>query len=135
MEGLYLLDAWVLIALSDQYHTAHKWASEWFAANCHARFATCPITQMALFRYLLRVYPEQPFHEAKETLKLLSELPTHQFWPDNYNCLSLPENGILGQGHLTDAYLVNLAKANGGRVATLDHRMADVYSPTAFLIS
>lgn len=134
MENVNLLDGCVLIALSDQYHVSHRHATEWFAAKRNVRFATCPVTQMALYRYLLRVYPEQPFHEAKKTLRLLSVLPAHEFWPDTYDCLDLPKNGILGHSHLTDAYLVNLAKANGGRVATLDRRMADVFAPTAFLV-
>lgn len=134
MESANLLDACVLIALGDDLHTAHQRANAWFAANKTCAYATCPITQMALLRHMLRVYPELSLHKANHALRRISALPTHEFWPDVYDCLSLPDKGILGSKHLTDAYLVQLAKSNGGRVATLDHRMADVYSPTAFLI-
>ena len=134
MECPHLLDACVLIALADKLHTFHRFANFWFDANRNGQFATCPITQMALLRHMLREYPELSFQLVKYELQLISDLPTHEFWPDNFDCLSLPDRGILGAKHLTDAYLVNLAKTNGGRIATLDHRMADVYSPTAFLI-
>jgi predicted nucleic acid-binding protein len=135
MEVDHLLDACVLIALADKLHTAHRAANSWFDKTREGRFATCPITQMALLRYMARAYPELSFHLAKNVLRRISDLPTHEFWPDNYDCLSLPAKGILSHNHLTDAYLVSLAQARGGRVATLDRRMADVFAPTAFLVS
>lgn len=134
MEDVNLLDACVLIALGDDEHTAHQQASIWFDVNRTGRFATCPVTQMALLRYMLRLYPELSLPQASRALRRISALPTHEFWPDTFDCLYLPEKGILGHSHLTDAYLVNLAKEKGGRVATLDHRMADVFAPTAFLV-
>ena len=134
MESVNLLDACVLIALGDDIHTAHQLADDWFEANRDCRFSTCPVTQMALLRHMLRSYPELPFFNAKYALRRICESPNHEFWPDNFDCLSLPDEGIRRHGHVTDAYLVNLAKANGGRIATLDRRMADVFAPTAFLI-
>lgn len=135
MDSPCLLDCNILIAICDEGHSAHNIATDWFAAIRPTRFATCPITQMSLLRHLVRIFPKVPFHEAKHTLQRVSDIPGHEFWPDLYDCLSLPDKGILGHGHVTDSYLVNLAKANGGQVATLDRRMADVFSPTAFLIS
>jgi uncharacterized protein len=48
-----LLDANVLIALVVSDHVHHDAAAEWLSAS-EADFATCPITQGALFRFLLR---------------------------------------------------------------------------------
>ncbi len=135
MEATLLLDCCVLIAISEEANTAHTVVTDWFDAIRPIRFATCPITQMALLRHLVRVFPKAPFHEAIKALQSISDLPGHEFWPDNYDCLSLPSKGILGHKHVTDAYLVSLAQTHGGRVATLDRRMADVYAPTAFLVS
>jgi len=135
MDAPYLLDCNILIAICDEDHIAHRTANNWFIAIRPARFATCPISQMSLLRYILRMVPRPTFQEAKESLRIIESAPGHEFWPDFYDCLSLPDKGIIGHGHVTDAYLVNLAKANGGRVATLDRRMADVFAPTAFLVS
>ncbi len=134
MKFTYLLDSSVLIALSDETHTAHRVATAWFA-NMGGRFATCPITQMALLRYTLRINPGSLFQDVKQLLRLITSMPGHEFWADTTNCLSLPDKGILGHGHVTDSYLVDLAKSNGGRIATLDRRMADVFSATAQLVS
>ena len=133
MSGIYLLDASVLIALCDKAHTAHDLATAWFA-DMGGRFATCPVTQMALLRHTLRVNHRSSFHDAKRVLQLISDMPNHEFWPAGVDCLSLPDRGVLGHGHLTDAYLVALARKNKGRIATLDRRMADVFSPVAFLV-
>ena len=134
METVNLFDACVLIALGDDAHTAHQLADNWFESNRDCRFATCPITQMALLRHMLRTYPDLSFQYAKRALERICKSPNHEFWSDTLDCLSLPAEGVRKHGHVTDAYLVNLAKAHGGRIATLDERMADIYAPIAFLI-
>jgi uncharacterized protein len=48
-----LLDANVLIALVVAEHVHHDAAAEWLSAS-DAGFATCPITQGSLVRFLLR---------------------------------------------------------------------------------
>ena len=48
-----LLDANVLIALVVADHVHHDAAAEWLSAS-DAGFATCPITQGSLVRFLLR---------------------------------------------------------------------------------
>ncbi|PIY24780.1 MAG: hypothetical protein COZ10_06275 [Comamonadaceae bacterium CG_4_10_14_3_um_filter_60_75] len=51
----------------------------------------------------------------------------HEFWPDS---LSLRTSGlvdwsrVLGHNQITDVYLLALAKAHQGCLATLDHRVA-----------
>ena len=130
----YLLDSCVLIALCDIDHLAHRQATDWFEST-GGNFATCPITQLALLRYALRVNRQSSFQEAKKVLKLISSMPGHEFWDDSIDCRSLPAKGILAHGHLTDSYLVTLALSKGCRIATLDRRMADVYSPTALFLS
>ncbi len=134
MQTVTLFDACILIALGDDAHTSHRLATEWFHSTRDLRFAICPITQMALLRHMTRSYPELAFGYAKHALERISESPNHEFWTDAIDCLSMPVQGILRHGHITDAYLVNLAKSRGARIATLDQRMADVYAPTAFSI-
>lgn len=55
-------------------------------------------------------------------LSRIVALPEHQFWPDNLPLGAAITAGQLLVGHrqITDAYLVGLARKNGGRLATLD---------------
>ena len=61
----FLLDANVLISLIDTDHTSHHRSTEWFRQS-NGRFATCPITQGALVRYMLRVKVAATVTEAKD---------------------------------------------------------------------
>ena len=48
--------------------------------------------------------------------------PEHEFWPDNLPLAEALDLGgpVTGHQQITDAYLVALAIANGGRLATFD---------------
>ncbi len=60
--------------------------------------------------------------EAIELLGRITGLPKHRFWPDDLPLSAAIAAGQLLVGHrqITDAYLVGLARKNGGRLATLD---------------
>ncbi|MDT5182851.1 MAG: uncharacterized protein QOI29_1009, partial [Mycobacterium sp.] len=60
-----LLDANVLIALVVAEHVHHDAAVEWLSAS-DAAFATCPITQGSLVRFLLRA--GQPAVAARDVV-------------------------------------------------------------------
>ena len=128
---VYLLDANVLIALATPDHTLHEMAHAWFHPNL--AFATCPITQGALLRFHLRWAAPPSIQAAKDVLRRIYTLPLHQFWPDDASYLHLPEAGVLGYRQVTDAYLVCLAAAHGGRLATLDKALATIH-PAALLL-
>ena len=130
----FLLDANVLIALTDVDHVAHARVTPWFKKNA-GEFATCPITQGALIRYWVRVRPHTTMRDAKEFLKATVSMPGHEFWPDSLSYLDLPTRGITGYRMVTDAYLAALARKHKGRLATLDRALADLHGPDAILIS
>jgi hypothetical protein len=129
----FLLDANVLIALVDTDHTAHDRATAWFQRT-GGKFATCPITQGALIRYMLRVQIAPSISEAKEFLARVVSLEGHEFWPDSVPLLELPEKGIRGYGQVTDAYLVLLARSEGGTMATLDRALAAIHGDAVVFI-
>lgn len=129
----FLLDANVLIALTDTDHVSHDRATAWFQ-DCGSLFATCPITQGALIRFWMRVKAEATVREAKEFLRDVVSMRGHEFWPDSVSFLDLPEKGVLGYRLVTDAYLVALAHKFRGRVATLDRALAAIHKPDAILI-
>jgi predicted nucleic acid-binding protein len=43
--------------------------------------------------------------------------------------------GVLGHGHVTDAYLAQLARTNGAKIVTLDRGLAALHADVAQLVS
>jgi len=128
---VYLLDANVLIALATPEHSLNARAAEWFVEG--HRFATCPITQGALYRFHLRAGVGATAESARLLLQSISALPRHEFWPDDASYLEMPTTGITGHRRVTDAYLVQLAGKHGGMVATMDEGLAAIHPGTKLL--
>ncbi len=61
-----------------------------------------------------------------ESLSDLCGLPGHQFWPDDISLLDasrINADRLLTSSQVTDSYLLALAVAHGGKLATLDRRL------------
>ena len=124
----FLLDVNVLIALTDDRHLFSEAAHAWFQAEGHVAWATCPITENGLVRVMGgKRYPGGPGRPGPIVgmLARLREQPGHAFWPDTVSLASPQVNAaLLGTSDtLTDTYLLALAVARGGRLATFDRRM------------
>src|SRR5271157_2286337 len=104
---VYLLDSNVLIALATPEHSLNARAAAWFRKG--RRFATCPVTPGALFRFHLRAGVEATAESAQLLLESISSLPRHEFWADDVSYLDMPTRGIAGHRQVTDAHLVLLA--------------------------
>lgn len=130
---VHLLDGNVLVALADEAHVHHAAAVRWFAGT-KAPFATCPITQGTLLRMLLRHGAVDTASQAGEVLAHLCAHSRHQFWADDLDYSELTWAGVLGQRQVTDAYLAALARAKGGRLATLDQGLAALHADVAMLL-
>ena len=53
-------------------------------------------------------------------------MPGHHFWPDDISAMdtrSIDTTRLLSHGQVTDSYLLALAVAHGGKLATLDRRL------------
>lgn len=119
-----LLDVSVLIALTDSLHEHHARATDWFAADPHRAWATCPLTENGFIRIMgHKSYPNfaGETNAARDVLASLCLLPGHQFWPHD---ISLRDPSALPKlpdsRHLTDCYLLALAVRKRGRFVTLD---------------
>jgi toxin-antitoxin system PIN domain toxin len=126
-----LLDANVLIALLVDDHVHHVAAENWFVA-AGGNFATCPVTQGSLMRLLIR--EGQPAATAQAVLGGATGDARHEFWPDDAGYADVPIQGIIGHRQVTDAYLAQLARARGSRLATFDQAMAKLHHDVADLI-
>jgi toxin-antitoxin system PIN domain toxin len=123
----YLLDVNVLLALSDPMHLHHDVAHRWFALRGQVSWATCPLTENGFVRVASHPnYPNRP-GDAPAVMALLRRLCTrsgHTFWPDLVSLrIILPPTVILTHNQITDAYLLGLAVAQGGKLATCDQRV------------
>jgi toxin-antitoxin system PIN domain toxin len=125
----FLLDINVLIALIDPAHVQHDRAHEWFAASGKKAWATCPHTENGLLRIVGHArYPNSAGTPAAvaELLASLRALPGHEFWPDEISFLDqerVDRSRLLDSTQVTDSYLLALAVARGGQLATFDQRL------------
>src|ERR1700712_3619442 len=126
----YLLDVNVLIALVDPAHVGHDAAHRWFTRTGSASWATCPITENGVIRII--GHPKYPNSAgspaaAAPIVSRLRALPGHRFWNDDLSIVGselIDVAQIATPGQVTDAYLLALAVANGGQLATFDRRLA-----------
>lgn len=126
----YLLDANVLIALTVAEHEHHDRASQW--ASGVERFALCPIVEGALLRFLVRI--GESARAVVEVLDAVGKLSRCEFWADSVSYTDISLSQVRGHRQVTGAYLVGLAKANGGRLATLDEALAAEFSELVMLL-
>jgi toxin-antitoxin system PIN domain toxin len=126
-----LLDANLLIALLVDDHVHHEAAEYWFV-GLSGNFATCPVTQGALVRLLIR--EGQPASAAGELLNGIGSHPRHEFWPDDVPYADVPTVGVVGHTQVTGAYLAQLARVHGGRLATFDQVTAKLHHDVAELV-
>ena len=123
---VWLLDANLLIALTQQAHIHHTEAHAWFALQPNRLWATCALTQLAFVRLTSnpqivgeRITPEQ----AMQALRTMTAQPQHVYWHDTPEPLAmatLNSAALVGHRQVTDAYLLGLAAHQRQCLATLD---------------
>jgi toxin-antitoxin system PIN domain toxin len=126
----FLLDVNVLIALIDPGHVAHDDAHRWFESSGHSSWATSPVTENGVIRIVSNPkYPNSPGSPAvvAQIVRKLHALAGHQFWPDDISLVGsadIDAGKILTSAQVTDSYLLALAKARNGRLATFDRKLS-----------
>src|ERR1035437_4282383 len=127
----YLLDVSALIAYGFRQHGFHDRAGAWIRSRRSDRFLTCSITELGFVRVLgnVRSYGMNVVQARSLLLELKAwkALPL-EFIPDGNDISSLPK-WAKSPAQTTDGHLLELAKAHGAILATLDEGI-----PGAFLI-
>ena len=118
-----LLDVNFLVALLDMQHVH---AQAWLAKNLAAGWATCPLTQNGCLRVLTNSRYSAPLTAAEVIthLKHAKSMEQHEFWADDLattDVVVFAWSRLSNHLQITDAYLLALAVANGGRLTTFDH--------------
>ena len=123
------MDVNVLIALIDSRHVFHDRAHRWFLEQGRACWASCPMTENGLLRIVGHGrYPNSPGSPAAvvPSLQSLRQLGDWQFWPDDLILTDselIDANRLASSAQVTDTYLLALAVARGGELATFDARL------------
>ena len=133
MSRRLLLDANVLIALFDADHIHHGCVREWFLRHGEG-FATCPIGEGALVRWIIRIQGPDGFAAAAREMEKLAADPRHALWPDALPYAQVRRVGVLGHGQVTDAYLAQLARHSGGGIVTMNRGLAALHDDVAVWI-
>ena len=124
-----LLDVNVLIALFDSDHIDHARARLWFGAEVHHGWASCALTENGFVRVVSQPRYPSPVPTALAIARLAraTQSEHHEFWPCALSLLDdhvFDRSRIHGPRQVTDAYLLALAVAHGGRLVTFDQTIA-----------
>jgi len=122
-----LLDTNVLLALAWPNHQHHGKAHDWFAAHAKRGWATCAFTQLAFVRLSSNPAYSRDAVSPQEAAALLQQWTRHQahrFW--NSPAADAPAIYVRALGHqqVNDAWLVEVARKNKGRLVTLDTHLS-----------
>lgn len=124
-----LLDINILLALLDLDHIDHERARTWLEADIGGGWASCPITENGFVRIVSQPRYPNPITSA-EAIELLGGATNqthHQFWECTVSLLDshvVDRSRLHGPRQVTDAYLLALATAHGGRFATFDQSIS-----------
>ncbi len=124
-----LLDVNVLLALFDMDHIDHQLSRKWLDEEIASGWASCPITQNGFVRVITQPRYPSPIAPAQAIALLAAACggPAHTFWPCDVSVLDegvVDRSRVHGPRQVTDAYLLALATAHGGRLVTFDRSVA-----------
>ena len=129
---VHLLDVNVLVALAWPTHVHHVAARRWFAAAHDEGWATTPVTEFGFVRVSSNpaaVGEALSPAESTDVLAAMRGRPNHHFWTDDVSPTepgTVDPGRLVGHRQVTDAHLLGLARRHNGRLATLDHAVADL---------
>ncbi|MFZ9937918.1 MAG: TA system VapC family ribonuclease toxin [Luteolibacter sp.] len=128
----YLLDGNVLVALALRDHPHRGRCLRWFGGI--RSFATCPVTEGTLLRVHMQLAEDKSPAAAWRTLDAYRQHPKHVFWPENFSYTEIDPTRLTGHRQVTDAWLADLARRSGGKLATLDEALSALWPDSTLLI-
>ncbi|MGI8603570.1 MAG: TA system VapC family ribonuclease toxin [Verrucomicrobiales bacterium] len=121
-----LLDTNVLLALAWPNHQHHGQAHAWFTAHAKRGWATCAFTQLGFIRLSSNpTYTSNAVspNDAATLLQRWTRLKAHRFWASPAADDPAIYAHAMGHQQVNDAWLVEVARRNAGRLITLDIRV------------
>lgn len=131
----WLLDGNLLVAMRMDTHIHHERAHRWFAGlEPEDRFATCALTEGTLLRLHMMTAVDGSVDAAWQALSEVRAHERHLFWEAGFSYEQVPHRHLQGHRQVTDAWLAELARRKGGRLATLDGALAHLHGDVTTLI-
>ncbi len=125
----FLLDVNALVALGFIHHEFHDRVARWVKAEEFPPLATCSISELGFVRVLSQA-PVYGFTVADARNALLrlkrSKILTFTFVADDHDISHLPAWAKTAR-QTTDGHLIQLARAHGTALATLDQKIPGAY--------
>lgn len=131
-----LLDVNVLLALLDSDHVDHVRATSWLDTEIDAGWASCAITENGFVRIVSQPRYPSPVSPSA-AVALLGQATRgghHERWPCDVTVLdpdTVDPSRVHSPRQVTDAYLLALATAHGGRFVTFDRGVVLACAPGA----
>ena len=122
-----LLDTNLLLALAWPNHQHHAKSHEWFAAHAKRGWATCAFTQLGFIRLSSNpAYSPEAVspQDAASLLQQWTAHKAHQFWKSPAADAPAIYLHALGHQQVNDAWLVEVARKNKGKLVTLDTKLS-----------
>lgn len=130
---MWLLDGNILVALAIDTHIFHERVRQWFDSLSEP-FATCAITEGTLLRVHMKLAEDTSAAAAWSVLEAIHQMPDHVFWNDGFSYQEVSHAGLVGLTQMTDAWLAELARRHGAKLATLDTSLEALHPDVGFLI-
>ena len=131
---MHLFDGNLLVAMTLPNHPHHQRVHRWLAAVRDRPFATCSVTEGTLLRLHIQFALDISIAAAWVAIAAIRAHPKHCFFSDGFSYTEIDPIRLTGHHQITDAWLVELAKRNNAKLATLDEGLAILWPETALLI-
>ena len=131
----WLLDGNILVAMALADHPHHDRVRRWRKSTAGDQIATCPVTEGTLLRIHMQQTRDKSTSAAWAALASIHAHPKHVFWPDNFSYTDISPTRLTGHRQITDAWLSELARRKGGKLATLDEALFVLWPDVTFLIT
>ena len=125
-----LLDVNVWVALLDDAHV-HNTQALALIERPGLQIATCPLVENGVLRILnlprYGTHGPVGFDTVRTKMQMACDDVDHVFWPDDIslrNTSAVNWAHVYGHNQITDLYLLALAVAHKGALATFDHNIA-----------
>jgi len=126
---IYLLDVNALVALGFAPHEFHDRIGSWLRSMRFPPLATCSITELGFIRVLAQASAYGLTVSQARTLLLRmkkSDFPEFSFIADDHDVSYMP-SWVHTPKQITDGHLLELARAHGAVLATLDNKIRGAY--------
>jgi len=129
----WLVDGNALVALAIQSHPHHPRAKAWFEALMET-FHTCSVTEGTFLRLHMILAVENTSAAAWRNLELIQSDAMHHFIDDGSSYSHVTSQGVYGHKQITDAWLAQLARRHGVRLATFDTGLVVAHADVGWVI-